>query len=185
MSKYSRFLLSTCLSAIVSLLSLTAESAEIKLQKQNTIPSFDPQQYAYMHIPEYVRRVPNWQSSTSYDYEMVDLNNDQVNEVIIAIFSLGCGVWECDAHIVQWDGSQYKTIGTLGIQSSGGKVIVLPNQTHGMNDVAMPLYNNATRQTIWRRYRFDGLSYQNTLEEVNPQSGYVLFDAHVLFDAQW
>ena len=149
----------------------------LALNKQATPSAFEPERFVDEYFGNSIDRfqeATGYPADVSYIYSMADLNNDQVDEAIIAVFGPWCGAWECSAFIAQWNGHQYRKITGFAIASNGGEVVMLPSQTNGMVDLAVSLYDSSTRATVWRRWRFDGSDYQNTMQNVDPDMGDVI-----------
>lgn len=140
-------------------------------------PSFNAEQWVERNIPDYVRNIPNWRNQSSYRYRLVDLNSDRVTEVIIVMFNPGCGAWECNGYVLQWNGSEYAVIGQVAIESAGGQIFAIPNNDRGMADLVTSIYDQNTQQTRYRLFRFDGSRYQNIQYVNRPSQDEVVLDA--------
>lgn len=146
----------------------SVEAITISSLKQATPFAFDPEQFIFEEEGEFLSGIPDWRSRTDYAYTLIDLNNDQVDEIVIAVYSPTCGVWECSAYVLRWNGARYTKIGSIGIASYGGHVNTLSSQTNGMTDLVGVTYAGGED---WALYRFNGSRYQYTDIYVEPGSG--------------
>jgi tetratricopeptide (TPR) repeat protein len=131
---------------------------------------FDHASFVRSIVGKYSGTVPDFKNRIEYIYKEIDLNNDGTQEIVIAIFSPACGAWECKGYILQRNGNSYKDIGQFAVQSSGGELVtLLPDLHGGFHDIASQVYDSKMRKSKWRRYRFDGSTYRNTLQELETE----------------
>jgi tetratricopeptide (TPR) repeat protein len=144
--------------------------AMLTKMKPSAGSKFDHASFVRSVVGKYSGTIPDFKDRTEYIYKEIDLNNDGIQEVFIAIFSPACGAWECKGYILQRNGNSYKDIGQFAVQSSGGELVtLLPDLHGGFHDIASQIYDFKTRKSKWRRYKFDGSTYQNTLQELETE----------------
>jgi tetratricopeptide (TPR) repeat protein len=131
---------------------------------------FDYASFVRSIVGKYFGTVPDFKNRTEYVYKEIDLNNDGTQEIVIAIFSPACGAWECKGYILQRNGNSYKDIGQFAVQSSGGELVtLLPDLHGGFHNIASQVYDSKTQKSKWRKYKFDGSTYQNTLQDLETE----------------
>jgi hypothetical protein len=150
------------------------------VSRSATAASFDHKRFARSTVNRFADQVPDFASRTEYFYTEIDLNKDGNKEVILVVFSPACGVRECNGYILQKNGLQYRVIGVIGVQSSGGEIVAIQrSMSNGFIDIANQLYNPATRTSVWGISRFDGNSYRSTYQFLNTRPSRVILNVKI------
>jgi hypothetical protein len=129
-----------------------------------------------MTIQQLLSKDPDFLKRTDYFYKEIDLNNDDIKEIILVVFSPMCGASECHGYILKKSELEYKVLGIFGVTSSGGEIVATQQSSNnGFMDIATHIYDRTRHMSVWKLHRFDGNTYGNTYQDLNsPPSRVIL-----------